>query len=101
MRDRILALVRESYRLALAEAKRPEPEAVDEETRLVGDGAAVDSLGLVALILGLEERLSDQLGLDVSIMDERALSRSRSPFRTVGSLTDYVVELAGAGAEPA
>lgn len=95
MRDRIVALVVDSYRQVLADGGAEVPDIVPESTRLVGGDAAVDSMGLVSLILGLEERLSDGLGVDVTIMDERALSRSRSPFRTVGTLADYVLEVSG------
>jgi hypothetical protein len=42
----------------------------------------------------VEERAQDQLGKKLSLTDDRAVSRFRSPFRTVGSLTDYVTELA-------
>lgn len=91
MRDRIVELIGESYRRALSDAGHPPAPIVDEETRLFGAGARLDSMGLVSLVLGVEERLADDLGLEMTLMDDRALSQERSPFRTVGSLADYVV----------
>ncbi len=63
------------------------------ETVLFGPGGELDSLGLVHLIAELEERVSETFDQDVIIADERAMSRSRSPFRSVGSLRDYLWEL--------
>ena len=63
------------------------------ETILFGKSAKLDSLGLVTLIVAIEERLADELGAIVSIADERALTQPRSPFRTIGSLAAYVSDL--------
>ena len=64
-----------------------------EDTRLFGKQSRLDSLGLVTLIIEIEERLSDEVGLEVSIADEKAMSQSRSPFRDVKSLVDYICSL--------
>ena len=53
----------------------------------------MDSLGLVNFLADLEYRLADEFKKDVVLASERAMSRERSPFRDVSSLTDYVVEL--------
>lgn len=62
-----------------------------EETPLYGRGGALDSLGLVALVLDVEQTVSDQSGVPVCLADDRALSLSRSPFRNVGSFADHVM----------
>jgi len=64
-----------------------------EETRLFGKGSKLDSLGLVTLIVDTEQRLAEELGTEVSLMDERAMSQVRSPFRSVRSLVDYICSL--------
>jgi len=64
-----------------------------EDTRLLGRQSRLDSLGLVTLIIEIEERLSDEIGLEVSLADEKAMSQSRSPFRDVKSLVDYICSL--------
>ena len=65
------------------------------ETVLFGKGAALDSMGLVNLILCVEQRIAEDLGHEVAISDDRAMSRRTSPFRTMGTLVDYVAELLG------
>ena len=36
------------------------------------------------------EKLSERLGKDIILADERAMSQARSPFRRVSSLVDYI-----------
>ncbi len=67
---------------------RPIPRSLD--TVLLGAGGAVDSLGLVRLVMTVERRVEDDFGLAVSLTDEKAMSQRNSPFRSVGALADYV-----------
>jgi acyl carrier protein len=62
------------------------------ETLLYGEKGQLDSLKLVELLVGTEERLEDELGVSLTLADERALARTSSPFRSVASLADYVGE---------
>lgn len=66
------------------------PEPLDGGTRLLGRGAVLDSLGLVTLIVDLEERLEREFDATVSLANERAMSQTRSPFLSVASLTEYI-----------
>lgn len=59
---------------------------------IFGRGGKLDSLGLVNFVLAVEEKLS-VLGLDVSLTDERAMSRTRSPFRSIKTLSEFVEEM--------
>lgn len=56
---------------------------------LFGRNGKLDSLGLVNLIVALEQNIEDELELSITLADERAMSQKHSPFRTVGSLADY------------
>ena len=38
-----------------------------------------------------EQEVQARYGLDISLTDDRAVSQKRSPFRSVGSLADYIV----------
>ncbi len=71
-----------------------QPPVVSGETALIGPGAVVSSVTLVSFITDVEMMLSDEWALEVTLVSEEALSRKRSPFRTLGSLTDLVLELA-------
>ena len=68
-------------------------EHVEETSWLLGTDGLLDSLGLVSVILDVEQEIADRLGVHVTIADERAMSQKRSPFRTVGSLADYTMTL--------
>lgn len=63
------------------------------ETRLFGRTSFLDSLGLVALIVAVEQAIDDRMDVAITLASEEALSRSHSPFRTIGSLADYAAEL--------
>ena len=64
---------------------------VSPNARLYGRDSKLDSLGLVSLVIEVEEQLRDQ-GVDVSLSDERAMSRQRSPYRDVPSLVSFIEE---------
>ena len=66
---------------------------------LVGEHAVVTSLGLVSLIADIEETLAADHNLNLTLVSEKALSRKKSPFRSVDALADYVLELAEPPAE--
>jgi acyl carrier protein len=66
---------------------------VEENTPLIGPGAAVDSLGLVMVVTGFESRLNQTFDASLVLASEAAMSLSRSPFRSVAALSDYAVEL--------
>ncbi len=73
---------------------RPEDKQIplDEDTCLFGADGHLDSMGLVSLLLDIEDSVFDQ-GFEIALSDERAMSQQRSPFRTIGTLTDYTYEL--------
>ncbi len=81
--------------LAAAEELNPDlPNkiAVDagENAPLYGNAGVLDSLGLVSLVAAVEEGVQMQFGATITLADERAVSRRESPFRTVGTLVDYI-----------
>lgn len=86
----VLAGVREA--LALSTEAGADPAAVTEDTFLIGQGAVLDSMGLVTAILEIEQRLTDEHAVTVVLADERAMSHKNSPFRSVRSLCDYVLQ---------
>lgn len=65
----------------------------DLQAPLVGPGGALDSLGLVGLLVAIEERLQDELGVALTLADERAFARERTPFRSLATLIEYADEL--------
>jgi acyl carrier protein len=66
---------------------------ITEATVLLGENGLLDSLGLVNLLVDVEQTLEEQTGAVLTIGDDRAVSARHSPFRTVGSLADYAMDL--------
>ena len=60
------------------------------DTVLFGQSGQLDSLGLVNLIVATEQKIEEELGVAMTLADEKALSRKSSPFRTIGTLADYI-----------
>ena len=56
---------------------------------LFGEGSPLDSLGLVRLLIDVEEGLATE-GFDIVLTDERAMSQNSSPFRSVSTLVKYI-----------
>ena len=67
---------------------------LSEDTILFGQDSTLDSLGLVNLIVGVEQLIAEA-GIEISVTDDRTMSQARSPFRSVQSLVDYVHPLVG------
>jgi len=66
---------------------------LQENMRLIGPDSPVDSLGLVMIITAFEAKLNETFNVELVLANEKAMSMSRSPFRSLGSLADYAVEL--------
>ena len=59
-------------------------------TVLFGDEGKLSSLDLVNFIVAIEQKIEDVFNKTVSIANEKAVSRKKSPFRTVETIIDYV-----------
>lgn len=53
---------------------------------------SLDSLSLVSLIVDIEARVEDAFATEVVLASEKAMSMKNSPYRSVASLTDFVIE---------
>lgn len=95
MRDQLLELVREAVNELNEELQYDTLENPNEETILFGGEDGIDSLSLVRLVVDIEQRVSEELDKQASLADERAMSARRSPYRSVGALTDFIVERIG------
>jgi acyl carrier protein len=65
---------------------------VRPDAPIFGPDSRLDSLGLVALLIDLEEAFAKH-GVEINLSDERAMSQRHSPFRTVITLVDYIEQL--------
>jgi acyl carrier protein len=82
-------VVLQAMRLANLARESGSQLEVSAEAPIFGPDSALDSLGLVALLLDIEDGLRG-VGCEVVLSDERAMSQKRSPFRSVQSLVTYI-----------
>ncbi len=77
--------------IEMANNLREEDEkiTVSVQTALYGQNGELDSMGLVSFLIDVEESLQDS-NIQISLSDERAMSQTKSPFRNVQTLTDYI-----------
>jgi acyl carrier protein len=71
---------------------------VTEATVIVGPEAVIDSIGVVSLIVDIEQRLEMDHQISVTLASDRAMSQRSSPFRTPAVLADHILSTAAEGA---
>ncbi|HEX3853286.1 MAG TPA: hypothetical protein VHW01_20120 [Polyangiaceae bacterium] len=92
-RSAALNIVIASIQEVFAQTGMDAPGALTEDTVLVGKDAVLDSLGVVSLIVEVEQRVESDHNASVTLANDKAMSARNSPFRTVGVLTDHVMAM--------
>ena len=87
-RDELVGLIADIYKKFLPPARAS--EEITADSRLFGSGSPIDSIALVSLLVEVEQSVNELCNTEIVIADDRAMSQKRSPFRTVGSLGDYI-----------
>ena len=91
--DKILEIMMEAFKEILEQNDEFDSSQFEDSLILFGAGATIDSLTLVSLIVDLESRISEYFLVEISLTDDRAMTREISPFDTFGSLKSYIEEL--------
>lgn len=78
---------------ALNEGEFTKNIAITPDSQLYGKAGVLDSLGLVRLIAELEEEIYEKTNKSITLADEKAMSQKSSPFRSVTSLSEYILNL--------
>lgn len=65
-----------------------------KDTPLIGSARILDSMGLVNCIVDIETAFLDQ-DVEISLTSEAAMSGRISPFRSVGSLCNFIARQLG------
>jgi acyl carrier protein len=89
-RNTAVSVVILCLRDAIEQSGTADQGEISEETVIVGKGAALDSMGVVSLIVDVEQRLEMDHGVSVTLANDKAMSQRSSPFRTVGVLADHI-----------
>ena len=91
--DKILDIIYESIDEVNDQFSTDYQMIKSRDTVLFGKSSQLDSLGLVNLIVAVEQMLADELDVHLTLADEKAMSQRNSPFRTVTSLAEYILSL--------
>ena len=89
-KEQVTALVYRAVDEINGELTPEQQLAKNPATVLFGTEATIDSMGLVSFIVAVEEQLSEELGLSMTLADDKAMSMERSPFKTLATLIQYV-----------
>jgi len=65
-----------------------------KDTPLIGSARILDSMGLVNTIVDIETAFLDE-NVEISLTSEAAMSGRISPFRSVGSLCNFIARQLG------
>lgn len=93
MREKIANIVLKTVEEFTITYEQKIPFELGEAAPLFGKEGVLDSLGLVSLIVMVEQAIEDELGVFLILADEKAMSQKTSPFLTSGLLVDYISRL--------
>lgn len=88
--EKIVIDVIKDYSLA-NKIKLPE---LTKDTALIGSNRIMDSMGLVNVIVDIETAFLDE-DIEISLTSEAAMSGRISPFRSIGSLCNFIARQIG------
>ena len=90
MREDILALVYSAIDEVDPVTSSGSPLEKSLDARLLGSDKGVDSLTFVNLVVAIEEQIQKKLGKSVVLVDEDNMAMDAHPFRTIGTMADYI-----------
>jgi len=63
---------------------------LEESTTLIGENSALDSLGIVMLMISVEEHIANR-GININIMDV-LMASDKPPFETIGEMSLWLLQ---------
>src|SRR5690606_6785214 len=64
---------------------------VFDETQIYGPNSELDSLGLVNLLVDIEQEIYENFNTSITIASEKAMSQNNSPFRNYSTLKELIL----------
>lgn len=89
--ERVLALIYEV--VDQVNRGRASRDRIDKQpnTVLIGKNGQLDSLGMVNFIIGVEELIEDEYGVQISLVDGTSVNDSSGHLRTIENLNAHIV----------
>lgn len=76
----------------IAEANGTDNRTIGNQTMLFGSEGIIDSLGLISLVVKVEEFVYETTGKEIQVIDENALiTESVTPFRNAITLAELIL----------
>jgi len=91
MQNEIENLIYEALKSINDELENENLKNPNANTQIYGIEGNLDSLALVSFITDLESLLSERLGIDIVLADEKTMSARNSPFKDVSTLSQYIL----------
>ena len=63
---------------------------LNKDEFLISDKSCIDSLGLITLLINIEEKVSNKFKKNLNLLDEKYISEENTPFKTLGSLASWL-----------
>ena len=63
------------------------------DTALFGNAGNLDSLGLISLITTVEQKIEEDFGMTLTLLDDIDGIEKENPFETIKTLSDYVASI--------
>jgi hypothetical protein len=92
MRETLLQCLREGVEEINVTREEKIPTNELEGINFYGDGGVFDSMHLINFLMIVEEKVVEQVGVPITIVSEKAVSRKVSPFSNVSTLIAFLVE---------
>jgi len=64
--------------------------AKSNDTILIGENSPLDSVGVVNLIVAVEDNIQTAFGTSITLIEDAGSPDAQKPLRTIGNLIDYV-----------
>ena len=89
----LITLIERCVRETAAERGAVVPSDFNHDTPLFGREGIFDSMGLVTMVVEVEEAIADEFGVEIALADHRAMSEEKSPYTNISALAAFAQRL--------
>lgn len=79
---------------AIEEVNRQQPPEYtlkkEKDEFLISDKSSIDSLGLITLLINIEEKIKKEFDIKIDLVEEDLIYEKNTPFKTLDSLAKWL-----------